>query len=234
MYIQECFSHFVNMLDPTHESDVTKYTHEDFKTLENKLHELIQLVRFHQINGEEFMLKVWPYKQLLPDNLVDDILRCYLVSNTVPHFHPFPIREGNIDIKIDSNIINNRIARSFTSWINKKTMDNERHVINSNYAVYCHNNYGPTFGGGPAIVGVNTAFGGGTTFGGNATFGGFGGGATFRNPQTSGGIGGSHDLYVPSNGTVWQCNVHSYSNIEIPNSFAVSDYEVFQVVKKYH
>ncbi|KAF0450239.1 btb/poz domain-containing protein 19-like [Gigaspora margarita] len=305
--------------DPMHESDVTKYTHEDFKTLENKLHELIQLVRFHQINGEEFMLKVWPYKQLLPDNLVDDILRCYLVSNTVPHFHPFPIREGNIDIKIDSIIINNRIARSFTSWINKKTMDNESskkikynfillfrssrdgltsqkfhqkcdnkgatifiakisnsstpliggynpldwngngqykittdsflfslsdlnnpqtaklgHVINSNYAVYCHNNYGPTFGGGPAIVGVNTAFGGGTTFGGNATFGGFGGGATFRNPQTSGGIGGSHDLYVPSNGTVWQCNVHSYSNIEIPNLFAVSDYEVFQVVKKYH
>ncbi|CAG8771448.1 13179_t:CDS:2, partial [Gigaspora margarita] len=32
-------------------------TNENFRTLENKLYELIQLVRFHQINGEEFMLK---------------------------------------------------------------------------------------------------------------------------------------------------------------------------------
>ncbi|KAF0508120.1 kelch-like protein 17 [Gigaspora margarita] len=182
--------------DPTQESDVTKYTNEDFRTLENKLHELIQVVRFHQINGEEFMLKVWPYKHLLPDNLVGDLLRCYLVSNPEPHHHLFPIRLG--------------------------------HVTNSNYAVYCHNDYGPTFGGGPT---TGFTFGGRPTVGGSATFGGFGGGTTFRNPQTSGGIGGSHDLYVPSNGAVWQCNVHSYPNIGIPNAFAVSDYEVFQVVK---
>ncbi|RIB21618.1 hypothetical protein C2G38_2034232 [Gigaspora rosea] len=300
--------------DPTQESDVTKYTNEDFRKLKNKLHELIQLVRFHQINGEEFMLKVWPYKHILPDNLVGDILRCYLVSNPEPHYHLFPIRVGNINSKIDSIIINKRIAQLlFTKLINKKTVNNEDskkikynfillfrssrdgrtsqkfhqkcdnrgatifiakisnsitpliggynpldwngngqykittdsflfslsdlnnpqtaklgHVTNSNYAVYCHNDYGPTFGGGPA---TGFTFGGGPTVGGSATFGGFGGGATLRNPQTSGGTGGSHDLYVPSNGAVWQCNVHSYPNIGIPISFAVSDYEVFQVKK---
>ncbi|CAG8699554.1 1950_t:CDS:2, partial [Gigaspora rosea] len=287
------------------------FTQTYFRKLKNKLHELIQLVRFHQINGEEFMLKVWPYKHILPDNLVGDILRCYLVSNPEPHYHLFPIRVGNINSKIDSIIINKRIAQLlFTKLINKKTVNNEDskkikynfillfrssrdgrtsqkfhqkcdnrgatifiakisnsitpliggynpldwngngqykittdsflfslsdlnnpqtaklgHVTNSNYAVYCHNDYGPTFGGGPA---TGFTFGGGPTVGGSATFGGFGGGATLRNPQTSGGTGGSHDLYVPSNGAVWQCNVHSYPNIGIPISFAVSDYEVFQ------
>ncbi|CAG8752907.1 28876_t:CDS:2, partial [Racocetra persica] len=75
--------------------DVTKFTHEDFKTLEKTLKGLIQLVRFHQINREEFMFTVWPFRQLLPDNLTEDILRCYLVSNAVPLYHGFPARSGN-------------------------------------------------------------------------------------------------------------------------------------------
>ncbi|CAG8830475.1 6398_t:CDS:2, partial [Gigaspora rosea] len=43
------------------------------------LHELIQIVRFHQMNREEFMSEVWPLRYLLPDNLIEDILSCNLI-----------------------------------------------------------------------------------------------------------------------------------------------------------
>ncbi|CAG8538913.1 15324_t:CDS:2, partial [Dentiscutata heterogama] len=101
-------------------------------------------------------------------------------------------------------------------------------VTNSDYAVYCHNYCGPTFGGSPAL-------GGGSLFGSGSTPG---GGSLFRSSSTlGGGIGNiqtsrdSHDLHVPNNGNIWQCNVYSYPDIGIPNSFTISDYEVFQVIK---
>ncbi|CAG8600439.1 36268_t:CDS:2, partial [Gigaspora margarita] len=47
------------------------------------LYELIQLVRFHQINGAEFMLEVWPYRYLLSESLVEDLFLCYLVPGRV-------------------------------------------------------------------------------------------------------------------------------------------------------
>ncbi|CAG8757562.1 165_t:CDS:2, partial [Racocetra fulgida] len=56
------------------QSDVTKFTQEDFKTLGKTLHELVRLVRFHQIDGEDFMNEVWPFRQFIPDNLIEDLL----------------------------------------------------------------------------------------------------------------------------------------------------------------
>ncbi|CAG8849155.1 33252_t:CDS:1, partial [Racocetra persica] len=92
-------------------------------TLEKTLHELIQLVRFHQINREEFMDEVWVYRHLLSDDLIEDIFRCYLGSRAVPLYHAFPVRRGNF--KIDSVIINTKIAKLFIRWISEKTLDNK-------------------------------------------------------------------------------------------------------------
>ncbi|KAF0508118.1 kelch-like protein 17 [Gigaspora margarita] len=119
---------------PTFQNDVKKFTSNDFETLEKTLHELIQFVRFHQINGEEFMLEVWPFRHLFPDKLIEDIFRCYLVSNAVPLYHAFPIREGNISIKIDP-----------------------RRVTESNHAVYCNNGYCPLFGRGNDLYANNNS-----------------------------------------------------------------------------
>ncbi|RIB23405.1 hypothetical protein C2G38_857337 [Gigaspora rosea] len=102
---------------PTFQSDVKKFTSNDFETLEKTLHELIQFVRFHQINGEEFMLEVWPFRHLLPDDLIEDIFRCYLVSNAVPHYHAFTTRWCNF--KVDSVLIKKKIVLLLTGWIDK-------------------------------------------------------------------------------------------------------------------
>ncbi|CAG8712967.1 9163_t:CDS:2, partial [Gigaspora rosea] len=86
-------------------------------TLEKTLHELIQFVRFHQINGEEFMLEVWPFRHLLPDDLIEDIFRCYLVSSAVPRYHAFTTRWCNF--KVDSVLVNKKIVLLLTGWIDK-------------------------------------------------------------------------------------------------------------------
>ncbi|RIB23404.1 hypothetical protein C2G38_2242706 [Gigaspora rosea] len=102
---------------PTFPSDIKEFTSNQFKRFEKTLHELIQLVRFHQINGEEFMLEVWPFRHLLPDDLIEDIFRCYLVSHAVPHYHAFPARWCNF--KVDSVLINKKIVLLLTGWIDK-------------------------------------------------------------------------------------------------------------------
>ncbi|CAG8598103.1 13615_t:CDS:2 [Dentiscutata heterogama] len=66
---------------------------------------------------QEFMLGVWPLRHLLFDNLIEDILRWYLVSGTIPLYRAFPVRWGNF--KIDSDLINKNVALLFTKWIDK-------------------------------------------------------------------------------------------------------------------
>ncbi|KAF0501280.1 kelch-like protein 17 [Gigaspora margarita] len=257
---------------PTFQNDVKNFTSNDFETLEKTLHELIQFVRFHQINGEEFMLEVWPFRHLLPDNLIEDIFRCYLVSNAVPLYHAFPIREGNISIKIDSNIISHKIiAQLFAKWINKKTIDDKissefqykfnllfrssrdglssqtfhqkcdhkgativiAKISNSNMLV---GGYNPLDWYGNAswknttdsfIFSINdpnnlqSAKLGRVTNSSYAVYCHNGYGPTF---------GGGHDLYGPNGNTSWQRNTNSYPDIGTPNSFIISDYEVFRIV----
>ncbi|KAF0412820.1 btb/poz domain-containing protein 19-like [Gigaspora margarita] len=254
--------------------DVTKFTHEDFKMLKKTLHELIQLVRFHQMKREEFMIEVWPFRHLLPDNLIEDILRYYLISGSVPHSNAFPIRLGNInikfDIKIDSVIINKRIALLLTKWIDEKTIvnkqskkviynfnllfrssidgfssqifhqkcDNKKSTIviakisNSNMLI---GGYNPLYWSGNGYKSTTNSF----IFSFN----------DFNDPQSAklGRVTNSeyavychnnfgpsfgHDLCVPNNSNNWQYHKTSYPNIEVPNSFTISEYEVFQIVKR--
>ncbi|RIB21619.1 hypothetical protein C2G38_2034233 [Gigaspora rosea] len=261
---------------PKFKSDVTKFTNEDFETLKKTLHELLQFVRFHQIDKEQFITKVWPFRRLLPDNLIEDILRCHLVPSAAP-LYIFLIRNWSTIYSIDSVLMNKEIAKLFIKWIDKKSGDNKKRSKNNRYefnllfqrsrdgltsqafhqkcdnkgatiivgkvsnsnrlvggynpldwngngqykdttdsfifsldnlndpqqsskigrvnhnhstnAIYCHNGYGPTFGGG-------------------------------------------HDLYAPNNNNYWQFNTNSYANINVSGSVSISDYEAFQIVKK--
>ncbi|CAG8670212.1 12378_t:CDS:2 [Dentiscutata heterogama] len=78
---------------------------------------------FHQIIGEEFMCEVWPSRHLLPDSLIEDIFRCYLVSSAVPKYHAFPVRWGNINIILDSVLVNKKFIFLLTKWIDNKAID---------------------------------------------------------------------------------------------------------------
>ncbi|CAG8688782.1 15137_t:CDS:2, partial [Racocetra fulgida] len=96
---------------------------EDIDKLEEILQELIQLIRFYQIDPKEFIPEVWEYKQLLPDKVIKDILHCHLDPDAKPLYHTFPIRWGNF--KVDSLLIDKEIALILTKWIDKKPTDDE-------------------------------------------------------------------------------------------------------------
>ncbi|CAG8705942.1 19326_t:CDS:2 [Gigaspora margarita] len=227
-----------------------------------------------EMKREEFMIEVWPFRHLLPDNLIEDILRYYLISGSVPHSNAFPIRLGNInikfDIKIDSVIINKRIALLLTKWIDEKTIvnkhskkviynfnllfrssidgfssqifhqkcDNKKSTIviakisNSNMLI---GGYNPLYWSGNGYKSTTNSF----IFSFN----------DFNDPQSAklGRVTNSdyavychnnfgpsfgHDLCVPNNSNNWQYHKTSYPNIEVPNSFTISEYEVFQIVKR--
>ncbi|CAG8754047.1 25123_t:CDS:2, partial [Gigaspora rosea] len=78
---------------------------------------------FHQINGEEFMFEVWPYRHLISDNLIEDILHYFLVSNAVSHYNVFPVRWGNI--KLDTVLVNKNFILLLSKWIDKKIIDDK-------------------------------------------------------------------------------------------------------------
>ncbi|RIB19596.1 hypothetical protein C2G38_2035923 [Gigaspora rosea] len=253
--------------------DVTKFTHENFKILEKTLHELIQLVRFHQMKREEFMVEVWPFRHLLPDKLIEDILRYYLISGSVPHSNAFPIRLGNInikiDIKIDSVIINKKIALLLTKWIDEKTIDNKySKKISFNFNLLfrssidgfssqifhqkCDNKKATIFiakisNSNMLIGGYNPLYWNGNGY--KSTTDSFIFSLSdFNNPQSAKlgrvinsdyaiychnnfGPSFGHDLCAHNNSNNWQYHKTSYPNIGIPNSFTISEYEVFQIVK---
>ncbi|KAF0424043.1 btb/poz domain-containing protein 19-like [Gigaspora margarita] len=94
---------------------------EDINVLNKTLSELIELIRFYQIDHKKLMPEVWKYKHLLSEHLIEDILTCFLDSDTKPSYNPFLIRWGNF--KIDSELINKDIALLLTKWIDKKTID---------------------------------------------------------------------------------------------------------------
>ncbi|CAG8504425.1 8413_t:CDS:2 [Cetraspora pellucida] len=74
-------------------------------------------------NPKEFVPEVWAYKDLLPDNLIEDVIRCYLDSDVRPMYNTFLIRWGNLEI--DSVLINKEIALILTKWIDKTNIDDD-------------------------------------------------------------------------------------------------------------
>ncbi|CAG8658783.1 10670_t:CDS:2, partial [Racocetra persica] len=63
----------------------------------------------------DFYHKVLPYMSILPSNLFNDILRCYMVPGAVPLYNAHPSRS-----KIDSILINKSHALYFAGWIDKQ------------------------------------------------------------------------------------------------------------------
>ncbi|KAF0449311.1 kelch-like protein 17 [Gigaspora margarita] len=152
----------------TFQNDMTKFTLEDFKTLKETLYKLIQLVRFHQINGAEFMLEVWPYRYLLSESLVEDLFLCYLVpdkkaidnksSKKTPYNFNLLFRSSidGLSAQTFHNKSDNKGATIVMEKISNTNMLVEDlsnpqsakigRVTDKAYAVYFNSGYGPTFG----------------------------------------------------------------------------------------
>ncbi|RGB42626.1 hypothetical protein C1646_662044 [Rhizophagus diaphanus] len=109
--------------NPTISKDVTKWNKEEVTIMERTLHRYIPLIRFYHISSEDFHDKVFPYKKILPKDLINNLFTFYLVPN----------RKTNINMrpyKHDSIIVDFQHFALFASWIDKK---NDKYLRNTPY-----------------------------------------------------------------------------------------------------
>ncbi|CAG8592841.1 18884_t:CDS:2 [Acaulospora morrowiae] len=114
--IWDCVIKWGMAQDPKLKSNVENFKDQDFKALEDRLHNFIPLIRFHDIPMEGFYLGVWPFKKILTEKLVNDILRCYMVPKAKPRYNVYPSRTA----PISSTLINTKHLILFASWIDRK------------------------------------------------------------------------------------------------------------------
>ncbi|GBB87675.1 hypothetical protein RclHR1_14160001 [Rhizophagus clarus] len=109
--------------------DSTKWNEEEIKIMERTLNRFIPSVRFYDMPPGDFLDKIFPLKDLLPKDLVNNLLT----------FHIMPDRRTNINIqsprkpKFDTSvIIKLKHLSIFASWIDKKESFHYN-ILNSPY-----------------------------------------------------------------------------------------------------
>ncbi|RGB38699.1 hypothetical protein C1646_740469 [Rhizophagus diaphanus] len=95
------------------ENEPTKWNKEDITKIERVLERFLPLVRFYDIKAEDFFYKVYCYKEILPKELIHNLLEFHIVPNINPKI---PSRKPTID----SKIIKLNYLPLLSSWIDKK------------------------------------------------------------------------------------------------------------------
>jgi len=101
-------------------NDPAKWSKEDITKIERSLHRLIPLIRFYDIEPTDFFYKVYNYKDILPQDLVHDLLEFHIVPNMRPKANAPPSRKSNLKFKLDSTLIESKHIPIFSSWIDRK------------------------------------------------------------------------------------------------------------------
>jgi hypothetical protein len=101
-------------------NDPTKWNKDDITKIERSLHRFIPLIRFYDIKPTDFFYKVYCYKDVLPQDLIHDLLEFHIVPNMQPKTNVAPSRKPNLRFKLDSTLIETSHIHLFASWINKK------------------------------------------------------------------------------------------------------------------
>ncbi|RGB36241.1 hypothetical protein C1646_758366 [Rhizophagus diaphanus] len=120
--VKWCFSQHSSI-----QKDVKKWNKEEIVIMERTLHRFTPLIRFYHIPSADFIAKVYPFKKIMPEDLIDNILV----------FHMTPDNQLNLKIQpprkpkciYDSIIINKKHFAIFSSWIEKK---NQFHYTEKN------------------------------------------------------------------------------------------------------
>ena len=86
--------------------DDSTWSLEDSANVKQIIQEFIPLIRFYDISNEDFYLKVFPYKDLLPQDLLNDILRYHMVPNSIPILDFKPSRNHNVLVNFNSFLKN--------------------------------------------------------------------------------------------------------------------------------
>src|SRR5688572_19069725 len=101
-------------------SDPVKWSKEDITKIERSLHRFIPLIRFYDIKPTDFFYKIYNYKNILPQDLIHDLLEFHIVPDMKPKANIAPTRNQNLKFELDSTLIKSDHIPLFSSWIDKK------------------------------------------------------------------------------------------------------------------
>src|SRR6266536_6226683 len=111
---------------PVIQQDINKWSKNEFTVMERRLSRFISSIRFYHISSEDFLLKVYPFKELLPNDIINNIFAYHMTLNNRQNIDTQPHRK----IRYDSAIITFQHFDIFASWIEKKNDSyyNERNI----------------------------------------------------------------------------------------------------------
>ncbi|GES76310.1 BTB/POZ domain-containing protein [Rhizophagus clarus] len=228
-------------------NDPTKWSKDDITKIERSLHRFIPLIRFYDIEPTEFFYKVHCYRDILPQDLIHDLLEYHIVPNKKIKANKPPSRKPNLKFKLDSNLIKSNLVPLFASWIDKKESPyydkkdipyefkllyrSSRDGFDTKSFHKNCDNKGATI----CVAKIQDS---------TKLIGGYNpldwSGNDWKNTKDSSAVycGAHHgpqmgDLYCgSSNNWYYYGGVDYYPNLDIPNNVTIKDYEVFQVIKK--
>ncbi|GBC05836.1 hypothetical protein RclHR1_06460007 [Rhizophagus clarus] len=100
------------------ENDPKKWNKDDITKIERTLHKYVPLIRFYDIEPADFFYKVYRYKDVIPQDLISDLLEFHIVPNMKPQTNTAPAR--NLGLKLESTLIDSKHVSLFASWIDRK------------------------------------------------------------------------------------------------------------------
>src|SRR5947209_18068118 len=106
-------------------NDPAKWNKEDITKVERSLYRFVPLIRFYDIEPADFFYKIYCYKDILPQDLIHDLLEFHIVPNVKPKVNKAPTRKP----KLDSTLIKPEHIAIFSSWIDKKDFSHYNNKI---------------------------------------------------------------------------------------------------------
>ncbi|CAB4385827.1 unnamed protein product [Rhizophagus irregularis] len=108
--------------------DREKWNNDDYEALKETLKQFIPLIRFVEITFDDFNDKIKPYKDIIPNQIYEEIEEFYN-RGIHPKINTLPPRIG----KFDSKIIKPKLAKIIIKWINKEDFWISRYKFNLIY-----------------------------------------------------------------------------------------------------
>ncbi|RIA94091.1 hypothetical protein C1645_818557 [Glomus cerebriforme] len=103
---------------PIIEQDINKWNKNDFTVMERRLGRFIPINRYYSISSEDFLLKIYyPFKELLPNDLINNIFKYHIVSKNKLNINMQPPRYPKF---VYSTIIKSQHLNLFSRLIDKK------------------------------------------------------------------------------------------------------------------
>ncbi|EXX60862.1 uncharacterized protein OCT59_021368 [Rhizophagus irregularis] len=100
--------------------DPSSYSKNDFNSLKNTLQQCIPFIKFYNLTSREFLNKVYPYRKIIPKDLLDNLFKYFLDHDYEPNGKLKPNITKEVNSKtIDSRIITSQHVELISKWIDK-------------------------------------------------------------------------------------------------------------------